>query len=209
MRTENKNFSIIPIPKCLSSLIHSSSKSPLHPGEHSPKRLGQQRHQVQTRPERGEGAGSPFSHWWWWCHHRDCSLLRRPCNLSNSPTERTKILSEGAQNCSLVTTVASQESAYPSELLPKSILSGQTPPNDSSLQAMNKKSLARSRTSAKCRFSRCSLFRILSISHCRSSIMDSSTDTRDSAVSTLLCNLENYIPKTGIQKNIPKKKKRD
>lgn len=70
---------------------------------------------------------------------------------------------------------------------------------------MNKTALARSRTSAKCRLSRCSLFRILSISHCRSSIMDSRTDTRDSAVSTLLCNLENYIPKIGIQKNIAKK----
>lgn len=70
---------------------------------------------------------------------------------------------------------------------------------------MNKTALARSRTSAKCRLSRCSLFRILSISHCKSSIMDSRTDTRDSAVSTLLCNLENYIPKIGIQKNIAKK----
>lgn len=30
--------------------------------------------------------------------------------------------------------------------------------------------------------------------------MDSKTDTRDSAVSTLPCSLQNYIPKTGIQK---------
>lgn len=36
--------------------------------------------------------------------------------------------------------------------------------------------------------------------------MDSRTDTRDSAVSTLLCNLENYNPKTGIQKKKAKKK---
>lgn len=54
--------------------------------------------------------------------------------------------------------------------------------------------LTRSRTSAKCRLSLCSLFRILSMSHCRSSIMDSKTDTRDSAVSTLPCSLQNYIP---------------
>lgn len=69
---------------------------------------------------------------------------------------------------------------------------------------MNERALTRSRTSAKCRLSRCSLFRILSISHCRSSIMDSRTETRDSAVSTLLCNLENYIPKTGIWKKTKK-----
>lgn len=37
--------------------------------------------------------------------------------------------------------------------------------------------------------------------------MDSKTDTRDSAVSTLLCNLENYIPKAGVQENILKKNK--
>lgn len=103
-----------------------------------------------------------------------------------------------------MTKVPPKESVFPQVLLPKSILSEQTPQNDSSLQTMNKTALARSRTSAKCRLSRCSLFRILSISHCRSSIMDSRTDTRDSAVSTLLCNLENYSPKTGIQKNTGK-----
>lgn len=51
--------------------------------------------------------------------------------------------------------------------------------------------LTRSRTSARCRFSLCSLLRILSMSHWRSSIMVSRTDTRDSAVSTLSCSLEN------------------
>lgn len=51
--------------------------------------------------------------------------------------------------------------------------------------------LTRSRTSAKCRLSLCSLLRILSISHWRSSIIVSKTDTRDSAVSTLSCSLEN------------------
>lgn len=71
---------------------------------------------------------------------------------------------------------------------------------------LNETALARSRTSAKCRLSLCSLFRILSISHCRSSIMDSRTDTRDSAVSTLPCNLENCIPKMGIQISIEKNK---
>ena len=56
--------------------------------------------------------------------------------------------------------------------------------------------LTRSRTSAKCRFSLCSLLRILSISHWRSSIIVSRTDTRDSAVSTLSCSLENCSQKS-------------
>lgn len=55
--------------------------------------------------------------------------------------------------------------------------------------------LTRSRTSAKCRLSLCSLLRILSISHWRSSIIVSRTDTRDSAVSTLSCSFENYNKK--------------
>lgn len=56
--------------------------------------------------------------------------------------------------------------------------------------------LTRSKTSAKCRLSLCSLFRILSISHWRSSIIVSRTDTRDSAVSTLSCSLENCNQKS-------------